>query len=45
MPEVVKSECREMILKMKKFCDAEIKRLFKTIKNMRVKAAAMTGKF
>ena len=47
MPKVVKSAGREMILKVKEFCEAEQKNhgVLRPINNVRKRVAAMTGKF
>lgn len=47
MPKVVKSAGREMILKVKEFCEAEHKNrgVLIPISNVRKRVAAMTGKF
>ncbi|XP_050556226.1 uncharacterized protein LOC118277810 [Spodoptera frugiperda] len=43
MPKVVKSAGREMILKVKKFCEAEHKNRLIPLDNVRKRVAAMTG--
>lgn len=47
MPKVVKSAGREMILKVKEFCEAEHKNrgVLIPLDNVRKRVAAMTGKF
>lgn len=47
MPKVVKSAGREMILKVKEFCEAEDKNhgILIPLNNVRKRVAAMTGKF
>lgn len=47
MPKVVKSSAREMILKVKEFCEAEHKNqgVLIPLNNVRKRVAAITGTF